>query len=963
MMSTIQKIISWMQKHVVVCFAIGAILVTTVFYFEVVFLNKTLLSTGMTAGVMGDEGPYQFLEKTNTTSQKLWNTFGIFHKDLAPVMWQGEPHQLKNREALMKWSWPLWNENNAVGKPHAANFISNPFFPLKVVVYLFPNATGWDLYLLLRFALGLFFMALFLREIGLRALPSFIGGMLFSFSGYFVLFQSIIDMDVGLLTPVVFWVASCAMTMAKAVRVRPVQYIVAIVSLTSLVLANVAEPLILVLTAGACYWAYLLLQSFFSDKKNFRRAFSISLKIIIPSILLVLPQYLLNYEFFRNSISIGHDAALKVGLGAFPVSYIFHYVFPYFNSNPYFKVQMPISTMSLNYVGLTVFFFSIYGVIVALIKRKIYLFLLILLLVCFGKVYGASVINELLGNAPGLGRVFFPKYIQPLISFAAASIAAIGLQGLMDRTVTKKHFFLGFLLLVHLSTIGLLYLPPSNGWALLYDHISVVNRYVIGGHLLLLVGISYVIISTKKKILPQLFIVVAGIIGMTELWFMVPRNFPTRYDSYALAPFLNYLQYQKPPFRIFGFNRILFPELATGVNLDDIRALDVLYIPQYYTYIKNFISPDIFDRFTGAPGDDNEAEPVQYLNNPLFDLLNVKYVLTKNPPLELFSENELNNLIFESYEQNPGLRETSFILNNDARRVFLEHAPNSVCVNLPVTIGHEYLKFSTGIHTFAWDYPGADGVEYSIQDSNGTVLFQFAQQPKQNSDHRTWIDHEIDLSAFSDTNPSICFITRPFENTLGDIAGWSNLRLTNKEDKSVPAMNSQYRLVYTDEVQIYENTHVMPRGFLVGSVRVVENDEGAVAAMKNNFHPRKEAVITKKEHQEAIPEFSQEKCNGSIRQYERPNSNVIKMKVNSGGKCLLVFSESNYPGWIAKVDGDRKPIYQTDLLLRGVVVGEGDHEIEFIYRPMNFYLGLIGSALGLLLAVYWSRRIGRERTH
>src|SRR5262249_23664125 len=81
----------------------------------------------------------------------------------------------------------------------------------------------------------------------------------------------------------------------------------------------------------------------------------------------------------------------------------------------------------------------------------------------------------------------------------------------------------------------------------------------------------------------------------------------------------------------------------------------------------------------------------------------------------------------------------------------------------------------------------------------------------------------------------------------------------------------------------------------------------------------------------------------------------VKVRAHAPGGGFLVLADVYYPGWRATIDGRPAKVYQTDYVLRGVVVPPGDHVIEFRYRPTSFYLGLSVSGLsaagllGLLL--------------
>jgi uncharacterized membrane protein YfhO len=58
---------------------------------------------------------------------------------------------------------------------------------------------------------------------------------------------------------------------------------------------------------------------------------------------------------------------------------------------------------------------------------------------------------------------------------------------------------------------------------------------------------------------------------------------------------------------------------------------------------------------------------------------------------------------------------------------------------------------------------------------------------------------------------------------------------------------------------------------------------------------------------------------------------MLKADVEMEKTGVVVFSESNLPGWIAEVDGERAPIYTANYLFMGVLVPEGAHTLTFRY--------------------------------
>ena len=74
--------------------------------------------------------------------------------------------------------------------------------------------------------------------------------------------------------------------------------------------------------------------------------------------------------------------------------------------------------------------------------------------------------------------------------------------------------------------------------------------------------------------------------------------------------------------------------------------------------------------------------------------------------------------------------------------------------------------------------------------------------------------------------------------------------------------------------------------------------------------------------------------------------NQITVQVSGPG--LLVLSEIFYPGWQARVDGALVPLESFSGILRAVHVSDGKHLVEFVYRPVGIYLGLVCFVVGAL---------------
>lgn len=64
--------------------------------------------------------------------------------------------------------------------------------------------------------------------------------------------------------------------------------------------------------------------------------------------------------------------------------------------------------------------------------------------------------------------------------------------------------------------------------------------------------------------------------------------------------------------------------------------------------------------------------------------------------------------------------------------------------------------------------------------------------------------------------------------------------------------------------------------------------------------------------------------------------NSVTLEVESEDHGVLVLHDIYYPGWEARVDGERRPVLRANLLFRGVEIPAGTHRVEFDFRPLSF---------------------------
>jgi hypothetical protein len=152
---------------------------------------------------------------------------------------------------------------------------------------------------------------------------------------------------------------------------------------------------------------------------------------------------------------------------------------------------------------------------------------------------------------------------------------------------------------------------------------------------------------------------------------------------------------------------------------------------------------------------------------------------------------------------------------------------------------------------------------------------------------------------------------------------------------------------------IYEDTTPLPRSAVYYDFEVITDELEAIARVHEaTFRIRERAVLNQ---EVPIPATPLPTTAATILEVT-PQRILIEATAQQAG--VLVYGEMNYPGWQALVDGEPAPIITANAIWRGVVIPEGRHQVEFVFRPARFYWGLAGAglALGLSVLLVWVTR-------
>jgi hypothetical protein len=172
-----------------------------------------------------------------------------------------------------------------------------------------------------------------------------------------------------------------------------------------------------------------------------------------------------------------------------------------------------------------------------------------------------------------------------------------------------------------------------------------------------------------------------------------------------------------------------------------------------------------------------------------------------------------------------------------------------------------------------------------------------------------------------------------------------------------------YPLAYSDaDSYVYENKDFLPRTFIVHRAIQAQDEAEALAHFQVRAVDPRQTVIL--EAEESLPPLPDTPPDGESRAtILSENPQAVEIEATLAGDGYLVLLDTFYPGWRATVDGQERPIYRANYLVRALYLPGGTHQVRFEYRPFSFKLGLIVALVtGVVVATVCVYSIGSSRT-
>lgn len=449
---------------------------------------------------------------------------------------------------------------------------------------------------------------------------------------------------------------------------------------------------------------------------------------------------------------------------------------------------------------------------------------------------------------------------------------------------------------------------------------------------------------------------------------------------------------------LFIYHFPMYNKFRTPVSILAISAILLSFFALYSTY-QISTSPDLLNKKAKVPGLKN-TQPIYLLVSAgfiLFLLINIAMPHLFNSYISNVEQsqinqwqkqanvgNQVNNLVNELVSFRVGvfrsdlLRSLLFVLALSASFYFFTRNKIKkeilwlIIVLLALVdfwgvsrryVGVEHFHKKGNLVKKAYELSDTDlqiyGREMRENPELKEKLEEYTQinQPKNKEEENALLTHVINkythYRVFNVT-------TSPFQenvtsNAHKSIGGYHPVKLRRYQDmieQHIGKMNSSVlNMLNTKYIVTQQGIQVNPdalgNAWFVDSIKWVDNPNDEILSL-NNIDVSNTAVLQTINKNELIDLESTVNSNDQIylNAYS-PDYMVYSSK--SSQKKLAVFSEVFYPDWKVLIDGKESKIYTTDYILRGVIIPEGEHKIEFILHPAQFYTSNIISRYAFYL--------------
>lgn len=161
----------------------------------------------------------------------------------------------------------------------------------------------------------------------------------------------------------------------------------------------------------------------------------------------------------------------------------------------------------------------------------------------------------------------------------------------------------------------------------------------------------------------------------------------------------------------------------------------------------------------------------------------------------------------------------------------------------------------------------------------------------------------------------------------------------------------------TSKYRIYRNPNFLPRFFFVTSAKIFDNEKEMADNLEKEQSNLSKVILMTSDTTRLIkfrPNCTDKTdAKIDILKYEL---NSVSLRVVAPCNGFISSSETNFPGWSAKLDGKNIPVFTGNYSFRAINIPSGNHEIIFYYQPLIYIFSLIISLIFFAVLLYYTSR-------
>lgn len=882
------KIIEWLQdnQHINVKIALAYLFLIIMAYSSVFFLGRTLQPILYYS--VGLDGINAEVTPWSYQGRTPINTFNI---DLATPAYYEWPINRLVGDFYRQGEIPIWNPYQAAGDPLAVQYSSRVFFPYQILENISPT-WSWDYFMLGRLWFAGFFTFLFLIGLRLSILPAFLGGIFYMFSGSFVWFINLEQMaNVAMMLPFMMFALDKLVVQGNSLSIA-----LAAIAMGLVLLAGQPEVALYVLALGGLFMGLRSLdlygryinRPFFGSIAAGLLALGLAAFLLLPFI-----EYL-QYAFHM------HDPSRNLWQDGFtPWQWLIAIIIPTFFDKPTFHRLGPengIWDYLGGYIGilpLLLIFFAFFQGRSPLQKYLIFFFTVATCILL--KNIGVFPFKYI-GALPLFDQTWSQRWAGPVWTFSFAVAAALATDILWNKQ--QKH------------------------------HAICVRHHAIDP-------------SINKKLTHIFWLISSILLGCLVIFISFNSDVFHSALSAHDDPNEQFQKFLSPAVFMGSAIAILTIVMATVIikywsnSIGGLYALIALTLNELWFVIPKGYPPE-FLYFKLIPfliglivvwecGRQRWKRALFGTSMVIFAYGGIDYMAPRGLPEQA-----------DPFSPPPYVE----FLKQQTGQFRVAGAGGVLLPNFAGTVELYDIRYVSSLSVATYQHFVNHFLRRDPLPFYNALWFTGLSK---NTDHFV----HINIKKFTQEAEKDIRAKLPFYSVLG-VKYFILPNFSRLQRKYVGT--SDFRLVYDQEVKIYENLRVLPRTFVVHQIKRANNYQIAqTLASHRNFDFTKQAIV-----EEEIPNVLRITYQGPTHSHAEIvhyGARNVELKVQTSRPGLAILTDVYYPGWRAQVNGQPANIYRVNGLFRGVWLPKGEHKVIFSYWPPSYQLGFALAGIASLICL------------